>query len=178
VSGFIILIDRSLRIGDVINVDKYKGEVTQIRTRCTVVRDANGVEALVPNELLLNQAVQNFSYGDKNGNGVTRIRVTYDTDVDAAMKLMLDAAAAQSRVLKDPATTVTLKEFGADGIELELTFFVPDPEKGTDVLRSDINRAIWASFRARGIKVPFPQREVRVLGDSAAAGVGTAPQGT
>jgi small-conductance mechanosensitive channel len=166
VSGFIILLDRSLRIGDVINVDKYKGEVTQIRTRCTVVRDAAGVEALVPNELLLNQAVQNFSFGDKNGSGVTRIRVAYDTDVDVARQLMLDAAAAQERVLKDPATTANLKEFGADGIELELTFFVPDPEKGTDGLRSDINRAIWTSFRAAGIRVPYPQREVRVLGDS------------
>jgi small-conductance mechanosensitive channel len=168
VSGFIILLDRSLRIGDVINVDKYKGEVTQIRTRCTVVRDANGVEALVPNELLLNQAVQNFSFGDKNGNAVTRIRVAYDTDVDAARQLMLDAAAAQERVLKDPATTANLKEFGADGIELELTFFVPDPEKGTDGLRSDINRAIWASFKAAGIRVPFPQREVRMLGEGEA----------
>ncbi len=162
VSGFIILLDRSLRIGDVITVDKYTGSVTQIRTRCTVVRAPNGVEALVPNELLLNQAVQNFSFGDKNGNTVTRIRVAYDTDIDDAMQRMLDAAYAQDRVLRDPAATVTLKEFGADGIELELTFWVPDPETGTDVLRSDINRAIWRSFKEAGIHVPAPQREIRM----------------
>jgi small-conductance mechanosensitive channel len=178
VSGFIILLDRSLRIGDVITVDKYNGEVTQIRTRCTVVRAANGVEALVPNELLLNQAVQNFSYGDKNGNGITRIRVAYDTDIDAAMTMMLDAAAAQARVLKDPASTVTLKEFGADGIELELTFWVPDPENGTDGTRSDINRAIWTAFRAGGVKVPFPQREVRILGPAVGEGALFRPQET
>jgi small-conductance mechanosensitive channel len=164
VSGFIILLDRSLRIGDVITVDRYNGTVMQIRTRCTVVRALNGVEALVPNELLLNQAVQNFSFGDKNGNAVTRIRVAYDTDIDDAMRMMLEAAQAQPRVLKTPVTTVTLKEFGTDGIELELTFWVPDPEAGTDVTRSDVNRAIWAAFKKAGIEVPFPQREARVQG--------------
>jgi small-conductance mechanosensitive channel len=167
VSGFIILLDRSLRIGDVITVDKYNGSVTQIRTRCTVVRAANGVEALVPNELLLNQAVQNFSFGDKNGNGITHIRVAYNTDVDEAMQIMLDAAHAQPRVLKTPESTVTLKEFGVDGIDLELTFWVPDPEAGTDVLRSDVNRAIWKAFKEAGIQVPFPQREVRVRAEEA-----------
>ena len=169
VSGFIILLDRSLRIGDVITVDKYNGTVTQIRTRCTVVRAPNGVEALVPNEVLLNQAVQNFSYGDKNGNAVTKIRVAYDADVDLALRLMLEAAAAQERVLKDPAATATLKEFGADGIELELTFWVADPEVGTDVLRSDVNRAIWAAFRKAGIEVPRPQRVMRIEEDRTGA---------
>ena len=162
VSGFIILLDRSLRIGDVITVDKYTGSVTQIRTRCTVVRAANGVEALVPNELLLNQAVQNFSFGDKNGSAATRISVAYDSDVDRAMQLMLQAAQAQPRVLATPAATVILKDFGTDGIELEATYWVPDPEAGTDGLRSDVNRAIWTAFKEAGIKVPVPQREVRI----------------
>ena len=170
VSGFIILLDRSLRIGDVITVDKYNGSVTQIRTRCTVVRAPNGVEALVPNELLLNQAVQNFSYGDKNGSAVTRIRVAFDTDIDRAMTLMQDAAVSQPRVLASPATTVILKEFGDDGIELEATYWVPDPEAGVDSLRSDVNRAIWRAFKQAGIRVPFPQREVRVVGGSGDAG--------
>jgi small-conductance mechanosensitive channel len=169
VSGFIILLDRSLRIGDVITVDKYNGSVTQIRTRCTVVRSASGVEALVPNELLLNQAVQNFSYGDTNGTAVTSIRVSYDSDVDAAMAMMLAAANAQPRVLKEPQSTVTLKAFGVDGIELELTLWVADPEAGTDLLRSDVNRAIWTAFREAGVQVPFPQREVHVRTDAGAA---------
>jgi len=169
VSGFIILLDRSLRIGDVITVDKYNGSVTQIRTRCTVVRTPSGVEALVPNELLLNQAVQNFSKGDTNGNAVTSIRVAYDTDIDEAIRLMLAATQSQSRILGDPATTVTLKEFGTDGILLELTFWVADPENGTDVLRSDVNRAIWAAFKKAAIEVPFPQRQVTLRSDDASA---------
>ena len=173
VSGFIILLDRSLRIGDVITVDKYNGSVTQIRTRCTVVRSPSGVEALVPNELLLNQAVQNFSYGDTNGNAVTSIRVAYDTDIEEAMRLMMAATAAQSRILADPAATCTLKEFGVDGILLELTFFVPDPEVGTDVLRSDVNRAIWAAFKKAGIHVPYPQREVTMRSSPPSLTTGT-----
>jgi len=159
VSGFIILLDRSLRIGDVITIDKYNGSVTQIRTRCTVVRAANGVEALVPNELLLNQAVLNFSYGDKNGNAVTRIRVAYGTDIDRALQIMFDAATAQQRVLASPAPTALLRDFALEGIELELTFWVPDPEKGVDVTRSDVNRRIWSDFQAAGIAVATP-REV------------------
>ena len=169
VSGFIILLDRSLQIGDVITVDKYTGSVTQIRTRCTVVRAPNGVEALVPNEILLNQAVQNFSTGDKNGNAQTRIHIAYDSDVDQAIALMLEAARAQPRVLADPAATVFLKDFGADGIELEATYFVPDPEAGMDGLRSDVNRAVWTAFREAGIRVPFPQREVRIRSEGAGA---------
>ena len=170
VSGFIILLDRSLRIGDVITVDKYNGSVTQIRTRCTVVRAANGVEALVPNELLLNQAVQNFSTGDKNGSAQTRIHIAYDSDVDQAIALMLRAAQAQPRVLVDPPATAFLKDFGADGIELEATYFVSDPAAGTDGLRSDVNRAVWTAFREAGIRVPFPQREVRIRSDAGANG--------
>ena len=161
VSGFIILLDRSLRIGDVITIDKYNGSVTQIRTRCTVVRAANGVEALVPNELLLNQPVLNFSFGDKNGSAVTRIRVPYDTDIDRARQVMLDAAKAQPRVLESPAPTALLRDFALEGIELELTFFVPDPEKGMDGTRSDINRRLWTEFKAAGIAVAVP-REVAV----------------
>ena len=171
VSGFIILLDRSLRIGDVITVDKYNGSVTQIRTRCTVVRAPNGVEALVPNELLLNQAVQNFSYGDKNGNATTSIRIAYDSDVDRAMALMLQAAQSQPRVLADPAPTVILKNFGIDGIELEATYWVPDPGAGTDGLRSNVNRATWTAFQEAGIKVPFPQREVRMHAGAEATGL-------
>jgi small-conductance mechanosensitive channel len=100
--------------------------------------------------------------------------VAYDTDLDRAMAMMLAATAAQPRVLGDPAATVTLKEFGADGIELELTFWVPDPENGTDLLRSDINRAVWQAFRQAGVQVPFPQREVRMRSGDAFVGSGPA----
>ena len=94
---------------------------------------------------------------------VTRIRVAYETDVDRALKLMLDAAAAHPRVLDTPAPAAMLSDFGVDGIELELSVFVPDPEKGTGVTRSDLNRAIWTSFKAEGIAVPRPARDVTLM---------------
>ncbi|MGI9025738.1 MAG: mechanosensitive ion channel domain-containing protein [Burkholderiaceae bacterium] len=162
VSGFIILIDRSLRIGDLVTVDKYYGTVTQIRTRYTVVRSLEGVEAIVPNEFFVSQAVQNHSYSDKRVNLVSKVQVAYDSDIDSAMALMLAAAKAQERVIGDPEPFVKFASFGADGIDLELSFWVADPEAGTGVLRSDINRAIWREFVAAGIDVPFPQRDVRV----------------
>ena len=175
VSGFIILIDRSLRIGDLVTVDKYYGTVTQIRTRYTVVRSLEGVEAIVPNEFFVSQAVQNHSYSDKRVNLVSGVQVAYDSDVDRAMAIMLAAAKAQERVIADPEPFVKFASFGADGIDLELSFWVADPEAGTGVLRSDINRAIWREFGAAGIEVPFPQRDVRVSlqhVDGAKPGVG------
>ncbi len=176
VSGFIILLDRSLRLGDVITVDKYNGKVTEIRTRCTVVRADNGVEALVPNELLLSQPVQNFSLGDKRGNVTTRIRIAYDGDVDRALALLTDTASAHSRVLADPPVSAMLAAFAVDGIELELSFWVPDPEKGTGETRSDVNRAIWTAFRAAGIRVPVPAGDARgrALGDDASGSLAAA----
>ena len=178
VSGFIILLDRSLRIGDLITVDKYHGTVTQIRTRYTVVRSLDGVEAIIPNELLVSQPVQNHSYSDKRVSVVTKVQIAYDSDVDGAIAIMLDAAKAQSRVIAEPEALVKFANFGADGIDLELTFWVADPEAGTGILRSDINRSIWRGFVAAGIAVPFPQRDVRVWlpeGLPAASNVATRP---
>ena len=162
VSGFIILIDRSLRIGDLVTVDKYYGTVTQIRTRYTVVRSLEGVEAIVPNEFFVSQAVLNHSYSDKRVNVVSKVQVAYDSDIDRAMAIMRAAAKAQERVIADPEPFVKFASFGADGIDLELSFWVADPEAGTGALRSDINRAIWREFLAAKIEVPFPQRDVRV----------------
>ena len=162
VSGFIILLDRSLRIGDLITVDKYYGTVTQIRTRYTVVRSLEGVEAIVPNELLVSQPVQNHSYSDKHVNVGIKVQISYDSDVDRAMAILLEAAKAQTRVIADPEPFVKFAAFGADGIDLELSFWVADPEAGTGILRSDINRAVWRNFVEAGIAVPFPQRDVRV----------------
>ena len=162
VSGFIILLDRSLRIGDLITVDKYNGTVTQIRTRYTVVRSLEGVEAIVPNEILVSQPVQNHSYSDKRVNVNSKVQISYDSDVDRAMAIMLEAAKAQARVIADPEPFVKFAGFGADGIDLELSFWVADPEAGTGILRSDINRAVWRNFVEAGIAVPFPQRDVRL----------------
>ena len=163
VSGFIILLDNSIRIGNVITVGNDRGEVTRITTRYTVLRNNAGVEALVPNEQLVASVVQNESYSDRMVRAALSVQVSYDSDLERVMAIMADAARAQPRVLADPAPVVLLRDFADSGINLELGFWVADPEQGVGVLRSDINLAIWRDFRQAGISIPFPQREVRVV---------------
>jgi small-conductance mechanosensitive channel len=163
VSGFIILLDNSIRIGNVISVGNDRGEVTRITTRYTVVRNITGVEAIVPNELLVGSVVQNESYSDPRVRVALPVQVAYDSDLDCAMAIMAAAASAQPRVLADPAPAVLLAAFADSGINLELGFWVADPQNGTGQLRSDINLAIWREFKQAGISIPFPQRELRIL---------------
>ena len=164
VSGFIILLDHSIRIGNVISVGNDRGEVTRITTRYTVLKNLAGVEALVPNELLVGSVVQNESYSNPQVRVALPVQVSYDSDLERAMAIMIAAAKAQRRVLVDPAPVVLLKDFAESGINLELGFWVADPEQGVGVLRSDINLAIWREFKQAGIAIPFPQREIRILG--------------
>jgi small-conductance mechanosensitive channel len=169
VSGFILLLDNSIRIGNVITVGNDRGEVTRITTRYTVLKNVTGVEALVPNELLVGSVVQNESYSDPRVRIALQVQVSYDSDLERAMAIMVAAATAQARVLSAPAPGVLLMNFADSGINLELGFWVADPEKGTGQLRSDINLAIWREFRQSGIAIPFPQREIRILGGAQGA---------
>lgn len=163
VSGFIILLDNSIRIGNTITVGADRGEVTRITTRYTVLRSLGGVEALVPNELLVGSVVQNESYSDPQVRIALPVQVAYDSDLERAMAIMATAAAAQERVLVEPAPAVLLREFADSGINLELAFWIADPQNGAGQLRSEINLAIWREFKQAGISIPFPQREVRIL---------------
>jgi small-conductance mechanosensitive channel len=164
VSGFIILLDDSIRIGNVIAVGNDRGEVTRITTRYTVLKNLDGVEALVPNELLVGSVVQNQSYSSPRVRIALPVQVGYESDLERAMAIMVAAARAQPRVLADPEPAILLREFADSGINLELGFWVEDQEKGVGGLRSDINLAIWREFKQAGIAIPFPQREIRILG--------------
>jgi small-conductance mechanosensitive channel len=164
VSGFIILLDRSLRLGDAISVGGLQGVVTQIRTRYTVVRGLDGNETLIPNEKLITDVVQNQSSYLTRGYAKVAVQVAYTSDVEHALTLLADAAKGVPRVLAEPAPTPYLVSFGADGIDLELGFWIEDSAKGTSGVRSTVNRNIWRLFSEHGISIPFPQREVRVVG--------------
>jgi len=164
VSGFVILLDRSLTIGDMITVDKYSGKVTQINTRYTVIQSLDGMESIVPNEMLVSGAVQNSSLSNSLVNISTKVSVAYDTDVDFVIQLLTDAALSVPRVLKDKAPSVNLTSFGADGLDLSVSFWINDPENGRGGVTSDVNRAIWRALKENDISVPFPQREMRILG--------------
>lgn len=164
VSGFIILLDRSLSLGDAIAVGGQQGVVTQIRTRYTVVLGLDGNETLIPNEKLITDIVQNQSSYLTRGYVKLAVQVAYTTDVEQALALLVEATKDVSRVPQDPAPTPYLASFGSDGINLELGFWIEDSAKGTAGVRSTVNRNIWRLFSEHGISMPFPQREVRVIG--------------
>ena len=163
VSGFIILLDRSIRIGDLISVGTDRGQVTRITTRYTVIKGMTGIEAIVPNEVLVGSVVQNESFSDTRVRLALPVQVAYGTDLERAMAIMVETTRTQERVLADPPAKAFVLAFADSGINLELAFWVSDPEEGTLQLRSDINLAIWRAFQAIGIEIPFPQREVRIL---------------
>jgi small-conductance mechanosensitive channel len=163
VSGFVILLERSLAIGDIVTVDKYSGKVTQINTRYTILRGADGVESVVPNEMLVSGAVQNYSLTDRSVRLSSRITVGYQTDIEQAIPLLEQVVASIDRVLKTPAPQAMLINFGADGLELEIGFWIADPESGRTNVLSDVNRAIWKTLQAHQISLPYPQREIRLI---------------
>lgn len=163
VSGFIILLDRSIRIGDLISVGPDRGLVTRITTRYTVLKSGTGVESIVPNEVLVSSVVQNESFSDSRMRVTLPVQVAYGSDLEQAMALMVDLARQQPLVLADPPAQAFVMAFADSGINLELGFWVEDSRVGMPQLRSDINLAIWRAFQAAGIVIPFPQREVRLL---------------
>jgi small-conductance mechanosensitive channel len=166
VAGFIILLDRSIRLGNMIAVGGDRGQVTKITTRYTVLKGLTGVEAIVPNEVLVGSVVQNESYTDPRVRVALPVQVGYDVDVERAMALMVEAAQRQPRVLVEPPPLALCLGFADSGINLEVGFWIADPQEGSGLLRSDINLEILRRFRAEGIEIPFPQREIRLL-DSA-----------
>ena len=162
VSGFVILAERSMRIGDNVRVDNFEGRITDITTRYTVIRSATGRESIVPNEMLITNRVENLSLADAKVWQSTVVSVGYDSDVEQVRRLLNEAAQAQPRVLKDPAPNAALSAFGADGLEFTLGYWIADPENGQLNLRSEINLAILRSLREHGIEIPYPQRVVHL----------------
>lgn len=168
VSGFIILLDRSIRLGNIVQVGNDGGLVTQITTRYTVLKHASGTEFIVPNETLIGSVVQNQTFSDSRLRLTTSVGVAYDSDIELAMRLMAEAAAAQPRVLAEPAPGVFLTQFGDSSINLELGFWILDPEGGKGNVVSEINLAIWKIFRVHGVEIPFPQRDLRIVHEKSA----------
>jgi small-conductance mechanosensitive channel len=169
VSGFVLLMDRSIKPGDVISFTGTTGTTTEgfgwveeLRGRYVVVRDRDGVETLVPNQHLITNPVINWSYTDPRVRLKLPVRVSYRDDPELAMRLLIEATSGHRRIIRDPAPVARLMGFGDHGIDLELRFWIPDPQEGVNNVRSDVNRAIWRLFREHGITIPVAQREVRL----------------
>jgi len=156
VSGFIILFERSLSIGDPIAVDKYAGRVARINTRYTVLQALDGTQTLLPNEMLITGVVTNQSGTNKAVRLNTRITVAYDSDLNEVMALLARQADEVERVVAEPAPSVQLNAFGPHGYELELGFSIVDPEKGSGGVISAVNRNIYALVHAGAIRLGLP----------------------
>ncbi len=158
VSGFVILAERSMRIGDNVRVDGFEGRITQINARYTVIRSLVGREAIVPNEMLITSRVENLSLADPQVWQFTTVTVGYDSDVDLVIGLLKEATFNQERVLRSPEPSVSLSSFGSDGLEFTVGYWITDPENGSLNLKSLINLDILKALRQHHIEIPFPQR--------------------
>jgi small-conductance mechanosensitive channel len=170
VSGFVLLMDKSIKPGDVISFTGHTGTSTEnfgwvqeLRGRYVVVRDRDGVETLVPNQNLITNSVINWSYSDQRVRLRLPVMVSYDDDPELALDALLAATANHPRILRDPGPVTRLMSFEDYGMRLEVRFWIADPMNGVNNVRSDVNRAIWKVFRERGIKIPVAQRELRML---------------
>ena len=177
VSGFVLLMDRSIKPGDVISFTGTMGTTTEgfgwveeLRGRYVVVRDRDGVETLVPNQQLINNPVINWSYTDPRVRLKLPIRISYQDDPELAMRLLIEATSGHRRIIRDPMPVARLMGFGDSGIELELRFWIPDPQEGVNNVRSDVNRSIWRLFKEHGVTMPVAQREIRVHMNGATPG--------
>jgi small-conductance mechanosensitive channel len=164
VSGFTILLDRTVSPGDLVTVDHFYGEVTKLTSRCIIVRGPDGTEAIVPNETVITSTVINHSYSNRRVLIRIPVQISYSSNLEMALKLMLEAAYSHPRILKDPVPTALLTAFGDNGINLELMAWIEDPERGKLNLNSDLNLALYKSFSANNIEIPFPQRDIRIVG--------------
>jgi len=172
VSGFIILLERSVRVGDVVTVDGRQGNITAINGRYTVIKSLDGTESLLPNEMFITGPVINHTFTDPKTSVKVLVSVAYDTDLDKLEAVLIRIAKDTTRVLADPEPSMSVKALGENGIDVELGVWIRDPGQGQGALRSDLLRRIWRAFLAEGIEVPFPQRQLRWTGSPDAASAG------
>lgn len=162
IAGLILLMDRSVKPGDVIVVGEHFGTISKIGVRAVSVITRDGKEHLIPNELLMTEPVENWSYSSKNVRIQIPIGVSYSSDLDLVEKLLLDSATSCDRVLAQPLPTVWLKEFGDNSVNFEIQAWISDPEGGVGNVRSKILKSVWRAFHEHGVEIPFPQRDLHV----------------
>jgi small-conductance mechanosensitive channel len=163
VSGFIVLLDRSVRIGDTITIGDRRGEVREIASRYTVIRGGDGIESIVPNEKLITEMVNHHTYSDPQATVAVGVGVSYDADVDRACGLLVEIARRDARVLADPPPAARVKSLGDFAVNLELTVRMADVAQGESELRSALYRDILRTFRTEGISIPYPRSEVHLF---------------
>ena len=162
ISGVILLLDRSIKPGDVIEIAGTYGWITRLNARFVSVSTRDGIEHLIPNEDLITQRVTNWSYSNDMVRLHVPVGISYQSDVHQAIALCVEAAKTADRVLETPTPVCLLKGFGDNAIDLELRFWIRDPRNGTANVRSAVMLGVWDSFRANNVEFPFPQRDIHL----------------
>ncbi|PWG03796.1 mechanosensitive ion channel protein MscS [Sphingosinicella humi] len=162
IAGIILLMDRSIKPGDVISVGQSFGSVNKIGVRAVSIVTREGKEHLIPNEILMTEEVINWSYSTRDVRMSIPVGVGYGADIELAQKLMMEAAIASARVLESPRPNVWLTAFGERSVEHEIRIWIRDPEAGVGSVQSEILNRLWVLFKENGIELPFPQRDIRI----------------
>ena len=163
ISGFIILLDKSIHIGDILTIGEHYGVVTVIRSRYTILKMLDGIEVIIPNETLISENIINHTLSDRKSRVSVDVQISYKSSVDKAFEIMLNAAKNEVRVLNDPEPSVYLMKFADSGIDLMLSFYIVDPEEGSWELKSNVYREIWSEFQKHGIEIPYPHRMIEII---------------
>lgn len=166
VAGLILLADRSIKPGDVIEVEfaggQLRGEVTELAGRYTTITLRTGVETLVPNDILISSPVSNWSHTSKSVRIRIPVGVSYSSAVEQAQELCREAATVAARVLTSPHPVCLITGFGDSSVNLDVRFWIEDPEVGIRNVSSAVYLEIWKRFREHGIEIPFPQRDIHL----------------
>jgi small-conductance mechanosensitive channel len=162
-SGLMLLLDKSIKPGDIVSVGNTFGWVTSLGGRYVSIRTRDGIEHLIPNESFISQGVENWSFNDREVRLKIPIGVAYDTDLRLAQRLCLEAAAETPRILHRPEPSCLLMKFGDSAIELELRVWISDPERGVSNVKSEVLFRIWEKFKTAKVEIPFPQRVLHVV---------------
>jgi small-conductance mechanosensitive channel len=163
ISGIILLADKSVKPGDLVTIGDSSGRISAMKTRYISVAAGDGREFLIPNEDLVTQKVTNWTYTDKNTLVKVNFGTNYDADPRLVCKLAVDVATAAPRATKLKPPNCILTEFAEAGMKFSLTFWIADPD-GMDNVKSDVMLSLWEAFKREDIRVPYPVREIRILG--------------
>ena len=160
VSGFLLLSDESIRVGDMLQIGSDHGIVVAIKSRYTALRRLDGVEILIPNEKLLTDEITNLTFSNTTVKFPLDLQISYESSIDKAIEIILSVCAKERRVIEEPKPNVYVKEFADSGINLHVSCYVTDPDKGFMGLKSDMYRAIFKEFLSNEIEIPYPHRTV------------------
>jgi len=166
ISGIILLMDRSIKPGDVIETAGTYGTINRLAARYTSVITRDGTEFLIPNEDMITQPVVNWSHSHRLVRRRIPVQVAYESDLHKAMALMVEASLEEGRVLKNPEPRTLVRSFGENGVDLELRMWIEDPQNGVSNIASDVMLRIWDKFHEHDIEFPYPQRVVHIKNDS------------